>query len=245
MSGTRTDSALNLYHLRRACGTCSLSELCLPMGLPQGDLLRLEELVTRRGPINEGEHLFRLNEPLRALYAVRGGFFKTYVVEANGREQVLGFHLPGELIGLDAIWPERHQCDAVALNKASVCELPYDRITELGRQLPGLQQSILRLLSKELAISHSLAGDFSAEERVAGFLLSLSSRLKARGFSESQLTLAMPRRDVANYLRLATETVSRVFSRFEQDGLVSVDRREVVLRDLARLRELGRCFSID
>lgn len=243
MGGTATPTPLNLYQLRRTCGTCSLSELCLPMGLASSDIQRLEELVTPRGPVHESEHLFRVGDPLRVLYAVRGGFFKSYLVEANGREQVLGFHLPGELIGLDAIWPEKHQCNAVALNTASVCELPYDQITELGRQVPGLQHSMLRLLSKELALSHSLAGDFSAEERVAGFLLSLSSRMKARGYSESLLTLAMSRRDIANYLRLATETVSRVFSRFEQDGLVSVDRREVTLRDPERLGQLGRCFS--
>lgn len=243
MSGTATPSPLNLYQLRRSCSTCSLSELCLPMGLAPGDIHRLEELVAPRGPVNEGEHLFRIGDPLRVLYAVRGGFFKSYMVEANGREQVLGFHLPGELIGLDAIWPEKHQCNAVALNTASVCELPYDQITDLGRQVPGLQHSMLRLLSKELAVSHALAGDFSAEERIAGFLLSLSSRMKARGHSETQLTLAMSRRDIANYLRLATETVSRVFSRFEEDGLVSVDRREVMLRDVDRLKKLGHCFS--
>ena len=243
MGGTATPTPLNLYQLRRTCGSCSLSELCLPMGLATGDIQRLEELVAPRGPVNEGEHLFRIGDPLRVLYAVRGGFFKSYLVETNGREQVLGFHLPGELIGLDAIWPEKHQCNAIALTTASVCELPYGQITELGRQVPGLQHSMLRLLSKELALSHSLAGDFSAEERVAGFLLSLSSRMKARGYSESFLTLAMSRRDIANYLRLATETVSRVFSRFEQDGLVSVDRREVRLRDPEKLGELGRCFS--
>lgn len=243
MGSTRTDSTLNLYELRRSCSTCSLSELCLPMGLPRSDMLRLEELVEHRGPVNEGEHLFRVGDPLRVLYAVRGGFFKSYLIEPNGREQVLGFHLPGELIGLDAIWPEKHQCNAVALNTASVCELPYAAITDLGRQIPGLQHSMLRLLSKELGLSHALAGDFSAEERIAGFLLSLSSRMKARGHSETHLTLAMSRRDIANYLRLATETVSRVFSRFEQDGFVSVDRREVMLRDLDKLGALGRCFS--
>ena len=243
MSGTTNPLPLNLYQLRRSCSTCSLSELCLPMGLPAGDMHRLEELVKSRGPVNEGEHLFRVGDPLRDIYAVRGGFFKSYLVESNGREQVLGFHLPGELIGLDAIWPERHQCNAVALNTASVCELPYVEVAELGRQVPGLQHSMLRLLSKELALSHSLAGDFSAEERIAGFLLSLSSRMKARGHSETHLTLAMSRRDIANYLRLATETVSRVFSRFEEEGLVSVDRREVTLRDMERLNKLGHCFS--
>ena len=213
------------------------------MGLPPDDLQRLEKLVTTRGPVNEGEHLFRIGDPLRDIFAVRGGYFKSYLVEASGREQVLGFHLPGELIGLDAIWPQRHQCNAVALITASVCELPYAKVADLGREVPGLQNSMLRLLSKELAQSHSLAGDFSAEERIAGFLLSLSSRLKLRGHSETQLTLAMSRRDIANYLRLATETVSRVFSRFEEDGLVSVDRREVTLRDMPRLTKLWHCFS--
>ncbi len=235
----------NLYQLRRTCGTCSLSELCLPMGLPHDDMRRLEALIGPRGPIGEGEHLFRIGDPLRALFAVRGGFFKTYLIEATGREQVLGFHLPGELIGLDAIWPQKHQCNAVALSIATVCELPYGAITDLSQQLPGLQRSMLRLLSKELALSHSLAGDFTAEERVAGFLVSLSSRLKVRGLSETQLTLAMSRRDLANYLRLATETVSRVFSRFEQEGLIAVDRREVTLRDPERLGKLGHCLSID
>ena len=176
---------------------------------------------------------------------MRGGFFKTYLIEASGREQVLGFHLPGELIGLDAIWPQKHQCNAVALSMATVCELPYGALTDLSEKLPGLQQSLLRLLSKELALSHSLAGDFTAEERVAGFLMSLSSRMKLRGLSETNLTLAMSRRDLANYLRLATETVSRVFSRFEQDGLIAVDRREVTLRDPERLGKLGHCLSID
>jgi CRP/FNR family transcriptional regulator len=245
LSGTATLSPLNLYQLRRTCSTCSLSELCLPMGLLRSDMQRLEELITPRGPVNEGEHLFRIGDPLRVLYAVRGGFFKSYLVEPNGREQVLGFHLPGELIGLDAIWPERHQCNAVALNTASVCELPYAQITDLGRQVPGLQHTMLRLLSKELALSNSLAGDFTAEERIAGFLMSISSRMKVRGYSETHLTLSMSRRDVANYLRLATETVSRVFARFEQDGLVTVDRREVTLRNMEKLGKLGRCLSID
>lgn len=245
MSSTGPVPQLNLYQLRRTCGTCSLSELCLPMGLPHDDMRRLETLITPRGPIGEGEHLFRIGDPLRSLYAVRGGFFKTYVVEQSGREQVMGFHLPGELIGLDAIWPQKHQCNSVALSTASVCELPYGALSDLSQKLPGLQQSMLRLLSKELALSHSLAGDFTAEERVAGFLLSLSSRMKVRGLSETNLTLAMSRRDLANYLRLATETVSRVFSRFQQDGLIVVDRREVILRNPEKLASLGHCLSID
>ncbi len=133
----------------------------------------------------------------------------------------------------------------MALSTASVCELPYARITDLGRQLPGLQNSMLRLLSKELALSRSLAGDFTAEERIAGFLMSLASRMKMRGYSDIHLTLTMSRRDLANHLRLATETVSRVFSRFEQDGLITVDRRQVTLCDTARLAKLGHGLTID
>jgi len=230
---------IDLKQVKHACGTCSLAELCLPMGLTKHDVEKLEGLVAPRGPLHADDHLFRVNDPFRALYAVRGGYFKTYLVDETGREQVLGFHLPGELIGLDAIWPEKHQCNAVALDTASVCELPFSDVGHLATQIPSLQQTMFRLLSRDIGESHTLAGDLTAEQRIAAFLLSLSNRLKARGYSESHLTLAMPRRDIANYLRLATETVSRVFTRFEKDKVIEVDRRDVRLLDLERLRKLG------
>lgn len=215
------------------------------MGLGRTDMERLEELITPRGPLHQGDHLFRVGDPLRVIYAVRGGYFKTYVVDISGRERVLGFHLPGELVGLDAIWPEKHQCNAIALDTATVCELPYAQISQLAAQIAGLQQTMFRLISKDIVQTHALGGDLTAEERIAGFLLSLSSRLNDRGYSATHLVLAMPRRDIADFLRLAAETVSRVFSRFEQDGLIAVDRREVQILDLERLRELGRCFTGD
>lgn len=234
-------SPLDLGQLKRVCSTCSLGELCLPMGLDHADISRLEDIVATRGPLHEGDHLFRVGEPFRALYAVRSGHVKTYLVDDDGGEQVLGFHLPGELVGLDAIYPNAHQCNAMVLDTASVCEMPYADVARLALEVPGLQQQMFRLMSKDIGGAFHLAGDHTAEERLASFLLSLSSRLKARGYSSTHLILAMPRRDIANYLRLATETVSRVFTRFEKDGLIAVERREVRIRDAERLRQVAHC----
>jgi CRP/FNR family transcriptional regulator len=239
VSSSTPQRAVDLKLIKHVCGTCSLAELCLPMGLHKNDVDKLETLIAPHGPLHADDHLFRVNDPFRAIFAVRGGCFKTYLVDETGREQVLGFHLPGELIGLDAIWPEKHQCNAVALDTASVCELPFGDVTHLASQIPSLQQTMFRLLSRDIGESHTLAGDLTAEQRIAAFLLSLSTRLKARGYSETHLTLAMPRRDIANYLRLATETVSRVFTRFEKDGIIAVDRRDVQLLDIDKLRKLG------
>ena len=227
--------------LRKMCSSCSLAELCLPVGLDRESLGRLDSLVTRDAPLHAGDHLYKKGDPFDALYAVRSGYLKSYTVDESGREQVLGFYLPGELLGLDAIYPERHQCNAVALDTASVCRLPYEDLSTLAGQVPGLQKQMFRLLSKDIHDSHSLAGDFTAEERLAAFLLSLSARLKLRGYSPTHFMLAMPRRDIANYLRLATETVSRVFKRFQQEGLIAVDRRDIRLLDIERLDDLARC----
>ncbi len=240
MSDARPKPVIDLHQVKTRCATCSLSELCLPLGLNREDVGKLERLIEPRATLHADDHLFRVGDPFRAIYAVRSGYLKTYLVDDGGREQVLGFHLPGELIGLDAIYPERHQCNAVALDTASVCDLPFHSIESLAGSIPSLQRSMFRLMSKELGESHALAGDLSAEERLAAFLSSLASRLKARGYSETRLTLAMPRRDIANFLALATETVSRVFTRFEKDGLIHVDRREVTLLDVDRLHALCR-----
>ena len=229
-----------MRQLKRSCSACSLTELCLPFGLNRQDVAKLETLIAPKGPLHGDDHLFRVGDPFRSIYAVRSGCFKTYLVDDCGGEQVLGFHLPGELIGLDAIYPEQHQCNAVALDTASICELPYSDVLALSLEVPSLQRSMFRLMSKELGESHALAGDLSAEERLASFLVSLATRLKLRGYSETRLTLAMPRRDIANFLSLATETVSRVFTRFEKDGLIHVDRREVTLLDVDRLQALRR-----
>jgi len=229
--------------LREACMSCSLQELCLPRGLYGQDLERLDALVERRGPHHEGDHLFRIGDRFASIYAVRAGSYKSYTVDSEGREHVLGFHLPGELLGLDAIYPGHHVCNAMALDTATVCVLPYDQLSTLANQISGLFSQIMRLMSKDIADTATLAGDFTAEERLAAFLASLSERFRQRGYSPNEFNLAMSRRDIANYLRLATETVSRVFARFEKDGLIAVDRRALRLLDLPRLQSLCEAMN--
>lgn len=230
---------LDTSRLRVACSNCSLRDLCVPMGLDRQDLAQLDAVVQKSGAIQTGDHLFSVGDEFQALYAVRSGCFKTYTIDRAGREQVLGFHLPGELLGLDAIASARHQCNAIALDTASSCLMPFQDITQLAAEVPGLQRQMFRLLSENIAQSHALAGDYSADERLAAFLLGLSERFTRRGYSPTEFNLTMPRRDIANYLRLATETVSRVFNRFQKNELIEVERRQIRLVDLDGLRDLA------
>ena len=169
---------------------------------------------------------------------MRAGSYKSYTVDSEGREHVLGFHLPGELLGLDAIYPGHH-CAMQwrwILPRSACC--PMRQLSELAGEIGGLRTQIIRLMSKDIAETATLAGDFTAEERLAAFLVGLSQRFRLRGFSPNEFNLTMSRRDIANYLRLATETVSRVFARFEKDNMIKVDRRAVHLLNLSRLQAL-------
>ncbi len=225
---------------QRFCRTCAFSSACLDAGYGKPQLVELHCLVEHIGPYHAGEYVFRTNDPFRAIYAVRAGMVKTRMVDSEGREHVLGFYLPGEVIGLNAIYPERFPCDAVALDTAHFCRFSFPAMSALAARMPIVQQHLFRLLSKELGAASMLAGDHSADERMAAFLIDLGDRFAARGFSGTRFRLSMPRGDIANYLRLAAETVSRVLGRFRQQGLIAVDGRELVLRDPERLRELAR-----
>lgn len=226
-----------------SCSKCNLVKLCLPMGLEPHELERMDSLVTRSDLLHEGDHLFRVADPFKAVYAVRAGSFKTYCVDDEGREHVLGFHFTGELMGLEAIHPERHLCNAVALETAAVCVLPYGQLNELAGEIDGLRVQFIKLMSKDLAGAATLAGDFAAEERLAAFLVGLSRRFQRRGFSAREFNLSMSRRDIANYLRLAPETVTRVLTRFEKDDVIEVERRTVRLLDLLKLHDLAKCMD--
>lgn len=228
--------------LKVACSECNLSHLCMPMGLDAEDLERLDKIVRRPKPLRRGAHLYRAGDPFRCIYAVRSGSVKTYTPCEDGSEQVIGFHLPGELVGLDAIESERHVCSARILETAAVCELPFRRLEELSETLPSLQRQFIRILSKELAREEAmlmLLAKATAEERLASFLVNLSSRFRARGFSETEFNLSMSRHEIGNYLGLAVETVSRMFSRLQEDGVVTVLRKNVRIQDLGRLRAMA------
>jgi len=204
------------------------------MGLTSDDVERLDGIVKRARPLHRGDYVFRNGERFHSLYVVKTGSVKTYAPSPEGGEQVLGFHLPGELIGLDAIEKEVHACSAKVLETAAICEVPFSRLEALSSTIPSLQHQLYRLLSKE--ISHDtemllLLGKKSAEERLAAFLLSISKRLSRRGLSPTDFYLSMSRYEIGNYLGLAVETVSRLFTRFQDDGLLKVDRKHVELSD--------------
>jgi CRP/FNR family transcriptional regulator len=221
------------------CSTCAFSRACLSQGMDKASLRDLHMLVEHIGPFHAGAHVFREGDPFEAIAAVRAGTVKTYVIDPEGREHVLGFHLPGEVIGLNAIDSETYPCNAVALDTVMLCRFSFPKIAVLASRLPGLQAQLFRLLSRDIGRAALLAGDWTADQRMAAFLIGLSRRLAARGFSPNRFQLTMARTDIANYLRLAPETVSRVLRRFQQDGLLGVDRRELELLDRPALETLA------
>lgn len=224
----------------RFCSTCAFGSVCLPAGVDKAALRELHVLVQHTGPYRNGEHIFRRGEPFAAIFAVRGGVAKTRLLDDTGNEQVLGFHLPGEMIGLDAIHPDKYPCDAIALDTVYVCRFSFAALTTLATRIPEVQQKLFRMLSADIGRATQLAGDHSADERLAAFLLDMGRRYAARGFSPRSFRLVMPRADIANHLRLAAETVSRVLRRFCDQRLVRVDGREVELLDAQALQKLAR-----
>ena len=224
----------------RFCSTCAFGSVCLPAGVDKSALNELHMLVEHVGPFHTGDHIFRSDERFAALFAVRAGMVKTRQVDDEGHEQVLGFHLPGEMIGLDAIHPAKYPCDAIALDTVYVCRFSFPALSTLATKIPDVQQRLFDLLSADIAKSGRFSGDHAAEERLAAFLLDLAGRYAARGFAASAFRLAMPRADIANYLRLAAETVSRVLRRFQDQNLIRVDGREVELLDKPALQKLAR-----
>jgi len=224
--------------LRVACKNCSLATLCLPMGLTAADVERLDGIVKRARPLHRGNYVFRSGERFHSLYVVKTGSVKTYAPSPEGGEHVLGFHLPGEIIGLDAIQKEVHACSAKVLETSAICEVPFSHLETLSSTIPSLQHQLYRLLSKEIGYDAEmllLLGKKSAEERLAAFLLSISKRLRKRGLSPTDFYLSMSRYEIGNYLGLAVETVSRLFTRFQDDGLLKVDRKHIKLRDPAAM----------
>ena len=223
-----------------ACSECTLGNLCLPRNLDAVAIKQFEHIVNKSRPIQAGEHIFRAGDKFQSIAAVRAGCFKSYVIDKNGEEQVLGFYLPGEIIGFDAIHQKTHKANVVALDTSSVCGLGFDSVAEMARQLPDLQDELFRVMSLQIADLEASAADLSAEERIARLLCSLSARFASRGYSSTEFNLSMSRRDIASHLRLATETISRVLARFQSAGIIKVNRKKVAILDTDKLNELAR-----
>jgi len=227
--------------LKTACSACNLRELCLPIELSGPEMTRLDALVTRKTAYRRGTNLYRCGEKFHALFAIRSGFFKTQVLHEDGREQVTGFQMAGEIIGMDAISSDIHTCDAVALEDSEVCEIPFARLEELSREIPALQRHLHRILSREIVRDQGimlLLGSMHAEERLAAFLLNLSQRFAARGYSATAFQLRMTRQEIGSYLGLKLETVSRTLSQFQLRGLIRVQNKSLQFIDIAALQAL-------
>jgi CRP/FNR family transcriptional regulator len=221
------------------CTSCAFSSACVAAGYDKRELAELHCLIEHTGPFEAGDHVFRAGETFRSIYAVRSGMVKTMNMGIEGREHVLGFYLPGEVVGLDAIYPERYPCDAIALEKTEFCRFSFPAMSDLAARVPIVLQHLLRMLSKELGMASHLAGDHTADERIAAFLVDLGERYMRLGIRDWSFRLGMSRADIANHLRLASETVSRVLGRFRAQGLVHIEGRDVRLLDPARMRELA------
>ena len=227
--------------MKTLCSTCSLRELCLPVGLMPNEFEQLDAVIRQSRRLKKGEYLFRAGEPFSSLYAIRTGFFKTTVASQDGRDQVTGFFMSGELIGMDGICSHVHSCDAVALEDSEVCELPFAHMENLGQRIPSLQTHFFRLMSREIVRDQGvmlLLGNMRAEERLAAFLLNLSNRLYSRGFAANDFILRMSREEIGSYLGLKLETVSRTLSKFHHEGLILVEHKHIQILEPKKKKKM-------
>ncbi|HEY5798876.1 MAG TPA: fumarate/nitrate reduction transcriptional regulator Fnr [Burkholderiaceae bacterium] len=230
---------LSVDALRASCSNCSMHQLCLPMGLDNADMDRLDQIIGRRRKIPRGGNLFRIGDPFTNLYAIRLGHFKTYQLNADGLEQITGFQMAGELLGMDAISTDRHHCSAEALEDSEVCEIPFGQLERLFADMPTLLRHFHRMMSQEITREQSvmlLLGNMPATQRFAAFIVNLASRYEARGYSATQFQLRMSREEIGNYLGLTIESISRLLSKFKKEGLLRVSNREIELLDAPRLK---------
>jgi CRP/FNR family transcriptional regulator len=224
------------------CSSCSLHGLCLPTGLDEPDMLRLDEIIGRRRRIPRDGHLYRMDDGFSKLYAIRVGHFKTYQVNAGGEQQITGFQMPGELLGMDAIGAGRHHCGAVALEDSEVCEIPFAKLEVLFSEVPTLLRHFHRLMSQEITREQNamlLLGGMRAEQRLAVFLINMGARYAARGYSSSNFQLRMMREEIGNYLGLTIESISRLLTRLKKDGYLKVSNREIEILDPVRLKAMA------
>ena len=232
---------LTLTTLKAACSQCNLRELCLPYGLSEQEIEQVDAMVGVRRRVKRSQHLYRAGEGFEAIYAIRSGFFKTDVLLEDGRNQVTGFQMAGEILGMDGIGTETHTCNAVALEDSEICIIPFPQLENLSREIHTLQHHFHKVMSREIVRDHGvmmLLGTMRAEERLAAFLLNLSQRFTSRGYSAAEFHLRMTRDEIGSYLGLKLETVSRAFSHFQEEGLISVQQKHIRILDIAGIKKL-------
>ncbi len=241
MTDRPSQPVADLARRRQSCGFCALESLCLPASVTGSDLKRIDELVQQRLPMDRGKCLFHEGAPFHALFVVRTGSFKSYTVLPDGSAQVLGFHLPGEILGVDALDQERHQCTVEALERSSVCEVPFVRLHAVSAEVPGFQRQLYRVIGREFVREQqhtAMMGRKQAMERIAAFLKSLSDRRRALGLDHAVFTLSMSRHDIGNFLGLVVETVSRLFTKLATQGVIEVNNKELRILNFDALHAL-------
>jgi CRP/FNR family transcriptional regulator len=239
--GASIPIAVTPASLKAACSTCSLQELCLPVGLSPAEIDQLDRIIAARQTVRRGTWLYRIGDPFRNLYAVRTGAFKTLDLSEDGSEKITGFYLSGEILGLDAISTERQNFGAMALEDSEVCAVPFVRLEELLREIPALQHHFHKIMSRDIMRDHGLMlllAGMKADARLSAFIIGLSQRFANHGYSAVRFRLRMTREEIGSYLGLTLETVSRLFSRFADEGLITIDRREIEICDFKALRAI-------
>lgn len=227
---------------RISCGNCRLNTLCLPISLHIDDIDRLNDIVQRSKPLQKGEYLYRANDHFSSLFAIRSGAVKAITLSDNGEEQVTGFYLPGEVVGMEGLAGDRYTNSVIALETASICEIPFHSVEELSIRIPSLQRNIFQLMGREITHDQqiiTLLSKSTAEQRIATLLLSISTRNHRRHLSATSFSLPMSRTDIGNFLGLTIETVSRVFTRLQKQGILEVNRKDIMINDVDELRSVA------
>lgn len=240
-SGTKSASRPCPHNPGISCSNCRLSDLCLPISLNKSEIVQLDEIIERNRPLRKGEHIYRQRDEFRCVFAVRSGSFKSYILGADGQSRVTGFFMPGEIIGMDGIGSRIHGVSTMALEHSSICEIPFAQLERLSHQLPNLQSRFFAIMSNEIVKDqqiHTLLSSYTAEQRLASFLLSLSARYARCQLSAERFILHMTRSDIGEYLGLTLETVSRVFSSLQKKELVLVKNREIEIKEMAKLKAI-------
>lgn len=224
-----------------SCSNCRLSDLCLPIALNKSEIVQLDEIIERNRPLRKGEHLYRQRDEFRSVFAVRSGSFKSYVLGPDGQSRVTSFFMPGEIIGMDGIGNRIHGVSTMALEHSSICEIPFSQLERLSHQLPNLQSRFFAIMGNEIVKDqqiHTLLSSYTAEQRLASFLLSLSARYARCQLSPERFILHMTRSDIGEYLGLTLETVSRVFSSLQKKEVIVVKNREIDIKDMSKLKAI-------
>ena len=236
-------SILCAHHKRVTCGSCRLNSMCLPISLHLDDVDKLSNIIQRGRPLHKGDYLYRANSPFHSIFAIRSGSVKAVTISDNGDEQITGFYLPGEVVGLDGLSNDRYTNSVLALETSSVCEVPFHRFEELSQKIPNLQRHFLQLMSREITEDQriiSLLSKSSAEARIAALLVSISNRNHRRNLSAHEFLLPMTRTDISNFLGLRIETVSRIFARLQKNNIISIDKKNVLIEDMDALQQISK-----